>query len=166
MSPVCVQILEEGENEWRSVSNPASIPDGRVKYKEPFATVDVICNQEHVGAMMELAIGRRGIFENQRQLGMDRVKIVFSLPLAELVTDFHDAVKSRSAGYASVNYDLSDMRDSKLIRMDVHVAGDLVEGYVTKFGEAIDNFDMASQFYTCASSFSHFGRDVCIRYVC
>lgn len=77
---------------------------------------------------MDLAQSRRGDLRDQRYIGLDRVKLVYSLPLAELVTDFHDALKSRSAGFASMNYEMEGMRQNKLKRMDIHVAGEPVDG--------------------------------------
>lgn len=123
--------MEDGKKEWRWVSNAADVPDGRVKFEEVVAKVDVICHQDHVGGMIELGIGRRGILEDQKVLGMDRVKLVFELPLAELVTDLHDAVKSKSCGFASMSYDISGIRASNLTRLDIKVAGESVEGYVS-----------------------------------
>ena len=110
------------------MSNPAMIPKGQVKIQEPFAEVELICQQEHVGTLIELAQGRRGEFKDQRHLGLDRVKLIYSLPLMELVTDFHDAVKSRTSGYASMSYNIEEMRESKLRRMDIHIAGEIVDG--------------------------------------
>lgn len=77
---------------------------------------------------MDLAQSRRGDLKDQRYIGLDRVKLVYSLPLAELVTDFHDAIKSRSAGFASMNYEIEGMRQNRLKRMDIHVAGEQVDG--------------------------------------
>lgn len=120
--------MPENEQTWRWVSSPADVPDGRVKFEEQIARVEVICQQEHIGAMMELAISRRGEIEDQKTMGLDRVKLVFMVPLIELVTDFHDAVKSRSSGFASLNYELAGLRPSNLLRLDIHVAGEPVEG--------------------------------------
>lgn len=120
--------MPDNEQTWRWVSSPADVPRGRVKFEEQIARVEVICQQEHVGSMMELAVSRRGEIEDQKSLGLERVKLVFRVPLIELVTDFHDAVKSRSSGFASINYELAGVRPSNLVRLDVHVAGEPVEG--------------------------------------
>lgn len=120
--------MSEGGTDWKEVSNPAAIPDGRVIIEEPYARVELICNEEHVGPLMELGQSRRGELRDQRYIGLDRVKLVYSLPMSELVTDFHDAVKSRSSGFASMNYELEEMRENKLRRMDVHIAGNVVDG--------------------------------------
>lgn len=122
------QILEEGATNWKDVSNPAAIPDGKVNIMEPYARVELICCDEHVGSLMELAQSRRGEIQDQRYMGLDRVKLVYSLPLSELVTDFHDAVKSRSSGFGSMSYELEDMRPNKLKRMDVLIANTPVDG--------------------------------------
>lgn len=123
-----MQVLAEGSETWETISNPAAIPDGRVKIREPYARVEVICNEEHVGSLMELGQSRRGELRDQRYIGLDRVKLVYSVPLSELVTDLHDAVKARSSGFASVSYEIEGGRESRLKRMDVLVAGVGVDG--------------------------------------
>lgn len=110
------------------VSNPAAIPDGCTKIREPYARVELICSQEHVGSLMELSQSRRGEILDQRYMGLNRVKLIYSLPLSELITDFHDAVKSRSSGFASVNYELEEMRENKLKRVDIYIANEIVDG--------------------------------------
>lgn len=110
------------------VSNPGEVPEGRVKFEEPIARVDIICQQDQVGSMMELAMGRRGEIEDQKSLGLDRVKLVFKLPLAEIVTDFHDQMKSRSGGFGSMHYEVIGLRKSDLVKLDIHVAGTVVDG--------------------------------------
>lgn len=95
---------------------------------EPYAKVELICHSDHVGSLMELSQSRRGELQDQRYIGLDRVKLMYSLPLSELVTDFHDAVKSRSSGFGSVSYELEGMRPNRLRRMDVHIANSAVDG--------------------------------------
>lgn len=77
---------------------------------------------------MELAQSRRGELKDQRYMGLDRVKTAYSLPLAELVTNFHDSLKSRSAGFASMSYEMEGMRLNKLKKMDIHVGGEQIDG--------------------------------------
>lgn len=119
--------MDEEEN-WKKVSNPAAIPEGRVRIREPYTRVEIICNQDHVGDIMELCQHRRADLHDQRYIGLNRVKLIYSIPLSELVTDFHDALKSRSSGFASMNYELEEMRQNYLRRMDIHVAGEPVDG--------------------------------------
>lgn len=123
-----MKIQRKGSDEWTAVSNPALIPDGPMNIQEPYALVELICNQEHVGRLIELSQSRRGEIRDQRHLGLNRAKLIYSMPLSELVTDFHDAVKSRTAGYASMNYEIEGMKQNKLKRMDIHVASEPVDG--------------------------------------
>lgn len=123
-----MQVQAVGEEGWKSVSNPAAIPNGKVRMKEPYARVELICHDEHIGGLMELAQSRRGELEDQRYIGLDRLKLVYSLPLSELVTDFHDAVKSRTSGFGSMHYEIVGMKQNPLKRMDVHIAGAPVDG--------------------------------------
>eukprot|EP00178_Gracilaria_changii_P023426 TRINITY_DN708_c1_g1_i2.p1 TRINITY_DN708_c1_g1~~TRINITY_DN708_c1_g1_i2.p1 ORF type:complete len:618 (-),score=87.53 TRINITY_DN708_c1_g1_i2:2447-4300(-) len=125
---VSYMIQPQGSEEWELISNPAAIPSGHVRIMEPYAEVEIICDQDHVGALMDLAQSRRGELKDHRYIGPDRVKLLYSLPLAELVTDFHDVLKSRSAGFASMNYEMGGMRQNRLKRMDIHVAGEPVDG--------------------------------------
>lgn len=125
---VSYNFQAEGETTWVHTANPGSVPDGRVAIEEPIARVDVMCQQSHVGAMMDLGLSRRGVIVDHASLGMDRVKMTFDLPLAELVTDFHDALKSRSGGFASMTYEVTQMRQDRLVRLDILVAGNRVDG--------------------------------------
>lgn len=126
---ICLlQVLEEGSDVWRLISNPAAIPHSAAKIQEPYARVDLICSDDHVGGIMELAQSRRGELRDQRYIGLNRMKLVYSIPLSELVTDFHDAVKSRSKGYASMDYEIDEMRENPLQRMDIVIAGSAVDG--------------------------------------
>ncbi|KAI0566746.1 Translation elongation factor 4 [Gracilaria domingensis] len=125
---VSYSIQPQGSEEWKLISNPSAIPSGHVKIMEPYAKVEIICSHDHIGPLMDLAQSRRGELRDQRYVGLDRVKLVYSVPLAELVTDFHDVLKSRSAGFASMNYEMEGMKPNKLKRMDIHVAGQPVDG--------------------------------------
>lgn len=127
---VAYNVRTSEADEWRAISNPSMIPDGAVKIQEPYAAVDIICGEEFVGALMELAQKRRGEIQDQQYVGQTKVKLSYLMPLAELVTDFHDGVKSRSRGYASLDYNVVDMRQNALQRMDVVVAGSVVDGWV------------------------------------
>lgn len=116
------------DDEWRLVSNQGDIPDGRVKFVEPVAIVDIIYQHEHVGFMMDLLMRRRGEVVNQRVLGLNRTKLTFKLPLSKLITEFLNAVNSRSDGFSSLNYDMTGTVPVKLVKMDVAVGGSVVGG--------------------------------------
>ncbi|KAI0559788.1 Translation elongation factor 4 [Gracilaria domingensis] len=125
---VSYSIQPQGLEEWKLISNPFAIPSGHVKIMAPYAKVEIICSHDHIGPLMDLAHSRRGELRDQSFVGLDRVKLVYSVPLAELVTYFHDVLKSRSAGFASMNYEMEGMKPNKLKRMDIHVAGQPVDG--------------------------------------
>jgi GTP-binding protein LepA len=107
------------------IDNPAGLPDVQSieKIEEPFVRVSMIQPSQYVGPMMELCQERRGVFKNlEHQLG-DRVLLEYELPLGEIIHDFYDALKSRSKGYASMDYELIGFREGELVKLDILVAG-------------------------------------------
>ncbi|MDX6510105.1 MAG: GTP-binding protein LepA, partial [Gaiellaceae bacterium] len=113
--------------EWIEVHTPSDMPDAFDEVEEPYIKASVIVPKEYVGAVMELCNDRRGRFDHMEYLSEERVLLVYDLPLAEIVLDFYDQLKSRTRGYASFDYDLSGFRPGKLVRVDVLVAGEPVD---------------------------------------
>jgi GTP-binding protein LepA len=111
------------------VHNPSDMPDpGTIaEIREPFIRASVIAPKEFVGAVMELCQERRGEHAGMHYLSPERVQLTYELPLAEIVLDFFDQLKSRTRGYASLDYELSGMRPSDLVKLDVLLAGDPVD---------------------------------------
>jgi GTP-binding protein LepA len=111
------------------VHNPSDMPDpGTIEQiREPFITASIIAPKEFVGAVMELCQERRGVHSGMHYLSPERVQMNYELPLAEIVLDFFDQLKSRTKGYASLDYELSGMRESDLVKLDVLLAGDPVD---------------------------------------
>ncbi len=111
------------------VHNPSDMPDpGTIaEIREPFIKAQIIAPREHVGAIMELCQERRGEHAGMHYLSPERVQLTYDLPLAEIVLDFFDQLKSRTRGYASLDYELSGMRPSNLVKLDVLLAGDPVD---------------------------------------
>jgi len=111
------------------VHNPSDMPDpGTIaEIREPFITAQLIAPREYVGAIMELCQERRGEHAGMHYLSPERVQLTYELPLAEIVLDFFDQLKSRTRGYASLDYELSGMRPSDLVKLDVLLAGDPVD---------------------------------------
>jgi GTP-binding protein LepA len=111
------------------VHNPSDMPDpGTIEQiREPFITASIIAPKEFVGAVMELCQERRGVHSGMHYLSPERVQLNYELPLAEIVLDFFDQLKSRTKGYASLDYELSDMHESDLVKLDVLLAGDAVD---------------------------------------
>jgi len=128
-APSVVYRVKPTKGDAYLVDNPADLPDpNRREYiEEPYVRLEVITPEEFVGPIMELSQSRRGEFVDMRFLVQGRTTLVYDLPLAELVTDFFDCIKSRSKGYASMEYTLSGYRKNKLVKMDVCVNGELIE---------------------------------------
>ncbi len=111
------------------VDNPTNYPDPSLiaEASEPYVKADVISPGEYVGAIMELCQQRRGIYKNMTYIDTDRVSIHYELPLAEIIYDFFDALKSRTRGYASFDYEMYDYRPSKLVKLDIMLNGEIVD---------------------------------------
>ena len=103
------------------INSPSEMPEGnRLSYmEEPFIRAQIITKSEYIGRIMELCIEKRGIFMSQSYLTPERVEIVFELPLAEVVFDFFDKLKTVSRGYASFDYELIGFRESALVKLDI-----------------------------------------------
>jgi GTP-binding protein LepA len=111
------------------VHNPSDMPDpGTIaEIREPFIKASIIAPKEFVGAVMELCQERRGEHSGMHYLSPERVQLTYELPLAEIVLDFFDQLKSRTRGYASLDYELDGTRPSDLVKLDVLLAGDQVD---------------------------------------
>ena len=111
------------------ISNPTNYPDPSeiAATSEPYVKADIIAPEEFVGNIMDLCQDRRGIFKDMTYLDTNRVNIHYELPLGEIVYDFFDTLKSRTRGYASLDYELSDYKESKLVKLDIMLSGDVVD---------------------------------------
>jgi GTP-binding protein LepA len=111
------------------VHSPADMPDpGTIEVmREPYVRVSILVPGDFVGGVMEICQERRGDFEDMQYLSSNRVQIHYQLPLAEIVLDFFDLLKSRTKGYASLDYEMSGMRESKLVKLDILIAGETVD---------------------------------------
>jgi GTP-binding protein LepA len=111
------------------VHSPSEMPDRAViaEVREPYIKATILCPKEHVGAVMELCQDRRGTHTGMTFLSEARVQLHYDLPLAEIVLDFFDQLKSRTKGYASLDYELIGMRPSELVKLDILLAGDKVD---------------------------------------
>jgi GTP-binding protein LepA len=114
---------------WTEVHNPAQMPPAGdiVETEEPYVRASIIVPKEHVGTVMELNQDRRGVFHHMDYLTEQRVQLVYDLPLAEIVLDYYDQLKSRTRGYASFDYELLGFRAGNLVKVDVLLAGDKVD---------------------------------------
>ena len=111
------------------IDNPSNYPDpGRIaKQEEPFVDAHIYTPTEYVGSLMDLCVDRRGVMVDMKYLDATRVDLHYELPLGEIVYDFFDAIKSRSRGYASYDYEMKGFRESKLVKLDMLLNGDMVD---------------------------------------
>ena len=111
------------------IDNPSDLPSpGETEeIREPWLDISIIAPARYIGAVMELVTGRRGDYRELIYLDSDRVQMKFEMPLAELIVDFYDQLKSRTQGYASLDYVFKDMRPSDLVKLDVLVNGQPVD---------------------------------------
>ena len=117
------------DGEMVCVRSPQDLPDVTCidHIEEPFLKAKIICPPEFTGAVMQLAIEHRGITTDMIHLTQKSVEMHFDMPLAELILDFFDQLKSRTKGYASLDYEFSDYRTSDLVKLDILLAGDEVD---------------------------------------
>ena len=111
------------------INNPSEMTDPMTmdRVEEPFIKASIITKSDYVGPVMTLCIEKRGEIVNQSYLTSERVELVFNMPLAEVVFDFYDRLKSVSKGYASFDYHPIGFRSSKLVKMDILINGDMVD---------------------------------------
>ncbi len=113
--------------EWREVHTPADMPQEFEAVEEPYIKASIIAPKEYVGPVMELNNERRGRFDHLEYMSEERVHMTFELPLAEIVFDYYDQLKSRTRGYASFDYDVIGFRPGNLARVDILVGGEPVD---------------------------------------
>ncbi|MBI4049596.1 MAG: elongation factor 4 [Candidatus Doudnabacteria bacterium] len=111
------------------IHTPSELPDPTLleSIEEPWVMVEILVPQRYIGSILELVTGRRGLYKNMSYLSDDRVLITAELPLANIIIDFYDKLKSVSSGYASLNYELIDFRQAELVKLDILVAGEKVD---------------------------------------
>ncbi len=118
----------KGSGEIILVDNPAIMPSpSEIDHiEEPYVTAQIICPSEFIGNVMKLCMDRRGVYKNTTYIDPKRADIRFELPLAEIVFDFFDKLKSLTRGYASFDYEYLDNRESDLVKLDILLNGDVV----------------------------------------
>ncbi|HHH55161.1 MAG TPA: elongation factor 4 [Bacteroidetes bacterium] len=120
-------------NEKLIIHTPNDLPDPtNLNYvEEPYIEAQIITKPEYIGPIMNLCLDKRGVLNNQHYLTQDRVEMIFDMPLAEIVLDFYDKLKSISRGYASFDYTTKDFRRSDLVKMDILLNGEKVDAFST-----------------------------------
>src|SRR5213592_1730265 len=123
---VAYRVLERN-GEWLEVHNPAEMPRELDAVEEPYIRASIIVPKDYVGPVMELNNDRRGRFDHMEYLSPERVLLAYELPLAEIVLDYYDQLKSRTRGYASFDYDVAGFREGQLARVDILIADEPVD---------------------------------------
>ena len=121
-------VMETGEE--ITVTNPSEFPDGKIgKVFEPVVRATVLAPSDYIGTIMELCQGRRGSLLGMDYLSADRVEIRYTMPLAEIIFDFFDQLKSRSRGYASLDYEPAGEQEANLVKVDILLQGQPVDAF-------------------------------------
>ncbi|HIS50712.1 MAG TPA: elongation factor 4 [Candidatus Gallacutalibacter pullistercoris] len=128
-APSVVYHITKTDGEMIAVDNPTNYPDPTLiaKAEEPIANAHIYSPSDYVGNIMELCQERRGVFKDMKYLDADRVDIHYELPLNEIIYDFFDALKSRTRGYASFDYELVGYQKSNLVKLDIMLNGEVVD---------------------------------------
>jgi len=121
-------VLEDGDE--RTVTNPSEFPGGKIAaVHEPVVRATILSPSEYIGAIMELCQNRRGTLLGMDYLSEDRVELRYTLPLAEIVFDFFDQLKSRTRGYASLDYEPTGEQEADLVKVDILLQGEAVDAF-------------------------------------
>jgi GTP-binding protein LepA len=130
-APSVIYRIKKKNGEMISIQNPTNLPEeSEVEYmEEPIVSASIMTPTDYVGAVMELCQNRRGVFINMEYLEENRVVMHYDLPLNEVIYDFFDALKSRTRGFASLDYELKGYKQSNLVKLDILINGELVDAF-------------------------------------
>lgn len=127
-APSVVYKVHKTNGEVVEIDNPANLPEAQYRdfIEEPYVKVEIIAPNDYVGTLMDLSQTKRGIFINMTYIG-NRTELEYHIPLSEVITDFYDQLKSRTKGYASMDYEFIDYKRSDLVKLDVLLANEVVD---------------------------------------
>ena len=128
-APSVIYKVMKTNGELLEISNPTNLPDGsETQYmEEPIVKADIMVPTEFIGNIMELCQDRRGVYINTTYIDSSRAQLHYELPLNEIIYDFFDALKSRTKGYASFDYEMKGYQQSELVKLDILLNGDMVD---------------------------------------
>ncbi len=128
-APSVVYRVHKTNGEIVEIDNPANLPASQYRdyIEEPYVKVQIIAPNDYVGTLMDLAQSKRGIFINMKYIDKIRADLEYHIPLSEVITDFYDQLKSRTKGYASMDYEFYDYKRSDLVKLDIMLAGEVVD---------------------------------------
>lgn len=132
-SPSVIYKVHLTDKTMVEIDNPCDMPPmQRIEYmEEPYVTATIMTPEEYVGVIMELCQNKRGVFEDMQYISDNRVQLTYQMPLLEIVYDFFDRLKSGTKGYASFDYEFSNYRRNKLVKMDILLNGEIVDALST-----------------------------------
>ncbi len=128
---VVYRVRKKNSDEFINIYSPTELPDPSQieNIEEPYVKLEIVTPSEYLGNVMELMGNARAEYKSTEYIDAGRVQLVFEAPLMDVIVDFHDQLKSVSSGYASMNYEPIDYRASDLVKMDILVAGEIVEAF-------------------------------------
>ncbi len=128
-APTVIYRVTKTNGEVLTLDNPAQVPEpNEIEIiEEPYVKATILTPDTYIGTVMDLVIERRGVFDHMEYLDPHRVLLLYELPLSEIIYDFFDQLKSRTRGYASLDYEMSEYKAADLVKMDILVAGDAID---------------------------------------
>lgn len=128
---VIYKLKQKGVDGMTNIYSPTELPDpSTIEYiEEPYVNLEIITPSEYLGSVMELMGTMRVEYKNTNYIDDERVQLTFDAPLMDVIVDFYDQLKSVSSGYASMNYEVSGYRQSDLVKLDILVAGDVIDAF-------------------------------------
>jgi len=129
LTPTVVYRIVTTQNEELFIENPAKLPSQNViaRFEEPYILATIITPERYVGSILQMCQERRGTQKGLQYLDPTRVMLTYELPLNEVILDFYDRLKSKSQGYASLDYELIGYREGDLVKIDVLLNGETVD---------------------------------------
>jgi GTP-binding protein LepA len=129
-APSVIYEVSTDDKKSHTVTNPSEFPDGKIaSVSEPMVKASILAPKDYVGTIMELCQGRRGTLLGMEYLGEDRVELHYTMPLGEIVFDFFDHLKSRTQGYASLDYEPAGDQEADLVKVDILLQGEAVDAF-------------------------------------
>ncbi len=128
-APSVIYKVHKITGEIEDIYNPTDLPTPQeISYiEEPFVTANILTPKEYVGNIMDICQKRRGVYIDMKYLDENRVTLIYEMPLNEIIYDFFDNLKSKTKGYASFDYEFKEYRESKLVKLDIHINGEPVD---------------------------------------
>lgn len=128
-TPSVVYKVKDKKNKEIEVDNPSRLPEPQniIEIMEPYATTYIMIPQESLSTVIEFCKSRRGEYKSKEFISLDKIKLIFEIPLSELIVDFYDKIKSMTKGYGSLDYELSEYKPGNLVKLDILINGQVCD---------------------------------------